>query len=408
MGPPDCTCNSQEEQWATAIELIRDTSRCFVEARDTKACWDLLAKLFELPFFDLLKLTAPYTLQVRQGREASNKNRLTPDLPEEAQQELRKCEETLKVHSELVDSHKAAVKLAAKRKLLIYSEAEFAEKEAKLERERKALNIKRRRTEAEAVQLNTATDRHEIPRAHAGVSGFTRQIPADPLVTARRDLINRAYVKDLQPPKVRQGLVSAGTNPSKGKQLAAPVGISLLLKQVSIELSAITGLDVEDVPGSRAPPFNQMENFETGNEMENVRDQRYHSRRKRKEFASFMHEVVRRFPLSSTRNAILTKEERNRSFILEHIPEAVLASRVYFFVNIFGTLRDFSMSKPNRRRKHRGTSTVIVEFESAEDGARFLKECGARQVYMFQARRITDAVDVFPRHHKGNVRKYLE
>jgi hypothetical protein len=66
------------------------------------------------------------------------------------------------------------------------------------------------------------------------------------------------------------------------------------------------------------------------------------------------------------------------------------------------------MSKPNRRRKHRGTSTVIAEFESAEDGARFLKEFGARQVYMFQARRITDAVDVFPRHHKGNVRKYLE
>jgi hypothetical protein len=151
-----------------------------------------------------------------------------------------------------------------------------------------------------------------------------------------------------------------------------------------------------------------MENFETGNEMDNVRDQCYHSRRKRKEFASFMHEVFRRFPLSSTRDVILTKEERNRSFILEHIPEAVLASRVYFFVNIFGTLRDFSMSKPNRRRKHRGTSTVIVEFESAEDGARFLKECGARQVYMFQARRITDAVDVFPRHHKGNVRKYLE
>jgi hypothetical protein len=116
-----------------------------------------------------------------------------------------------------------------------------------------------------------------------------------------------------------------------------------------------------------------MENFETGNEMDNVRDQCYHSRRKRKEFASFMHEVFRRFPLSSTRDVILTKEERNRSFILEHIPEAVLASRVYFFVNIFGTLRDFSMSKPNRRRKHRGTSTVIVEFESAEDGARFLK-----------------------------------
>ncbi|EFX70724.1 hypothetical protein DAPPUDRAFT_112455 [Daphnia pulex] len=240
-GTPNCTRDSQEEQWATAIELIRQTSKWFVEARDTKACWNLLAKLFDFPFFELLKLTAPYTLQGRPSREASvAKNRLIQDLPEEAQQELRKFEETLKVHSELVDSHKAAARLAAK--------------QAKLERERQALNIKRRRTDAEAVQLNTETDRQEIPQAHAGVSGFTRQIPADPLVTARRDLINRAYVKDLQPPKVRQGLVSAGTNPSKGKQLAAPVGISPLLKQVSAELSAITGLDVVPVEDFPATP----------------------------------------------------------------------------------------------------------------------------------------------------------
>ncbi|EFX65486.1 hypothetical protein DAPPUDRAFT_333155 [Daphnia pulex] len=121
VGLPDCTCDSQEAQWAAAIELIRETSRCFVEARDTKACWDLLAKLFELPFFELLKLTAPYTLQVRPGREASvAKARHTQDLLEEAQQELRKCEETLKAHSELVDAHKKAAKLAAKRKFLIY------------------------------------------------------------------------------------------------------------------------------------------------------------------------------------------------------------------------------------------------------------------------------------------------
>ncbi|EFX65487.1 hypothetical protein DAPPUDRAFT_264648 [Daphnia pulex] len=80
-----------------------------------------------------------------------------------------------------------------------------------------------------------------------------------PLVTARRDLINRAYVKDLQPPKVQQGSGSSGTDPSKvlpsfkGKQLAAPVGISPLLKRVSRELSAITGVDVvpvEDFPVS--------------------------------------------------------------------------------------------------------------------------------------------------------------
>ncbi|EFX75912.1 hypothetical protein DAPPUDRAFT_322879 [Daphnia pulex] len=120
-GTPNCTRDSQEEQWATAIELIRQTSKWFVEARDTKACWNLLAKLFDFPFFELLKLTAPYTLQGRPSREASvAKNRLIQDLPEEAQQELRKFEETLKVHSELVDSHKAAARLAAKRKLLIF------------------------------------------------------------------------------------------------------------------------------------------------------------------------------------------------------------------------------------------------------------------------------------------------
>ena len=126
MGLPDCACNTEEEQWITAVGLIRETSKHFVEARGSKACSDLLARLFELPFFDLLKLTAPYTLQGRQGREAAKKTRLTQDLPEEAQQELRKCEETLKVHSDLVEAHKAAARVAAKRKSLIFSEAEHA------------------------------------------------------------------------------------------------------------------------------------------------------------------------------------------------------------------------------------------------------------------------------------------
>jgi hypothetical protein len=253
-----------------------------------------LARLFELPFFDLLKLTAPYTLQGRQGREAAKKTRLTQDLPEEAQQELRKCEETLKVHSDLVHSdlveaHKAAARVAAKRKSLIFSEAELTAKEAKLEKERQALNLKRCRTEAEAeaVQNNHTTDRQEIPRAHAGVSGLARQIPAnplgkakeilrayagasgstrqvsaEPLVTARQELLSRAYGSE--PPKVRQGLVSAGTNPDKGKQLKAPVGISPLLKQVSVELSAITGSDVVLVEEFSATPKFQRRRTRSG------------------------------------------------------------------------------------------------------------------------------------------------
>ncbi len=170
MGLPDCTCDDQAAQWAAAIELVRELSKLFVESRDTKACWDLLAKLFELPFFELLKPAAPYFLQVRPSREAAAaKTRLTQDLPTELQEPLRKCEETLKEHSDLVDSHKAVAKHAAKRKLLIYQEAEFAVKEARLERERQALEIKRRRTEAEAVQCNLSTTPKEIPRAHEQV-----------------------------------------------------------------------------------------------------------------------------------------------------------------------------------------------------------------------------------------------
>jgi hypothetical protein len=99
VGLPDCTCDNQEPQWAAAIDLVRESAKCFVEARDTETCWELLAKLFELPFFELLKLTASYSLQVRPGREAAAaKARLIQDLPPEAQQKLRVCEEILKEH----------------------------------------------------------------------------------------------------------------------------------------------------------------------------------------------------------------------------------------------------------------------------------------------------------------------
>jgi hypothetical protein len=68
---PDCTCDIPATQWAAAIKLVKESSKLFVESRDPKACWDLLARLFELPFFELLKLTAPYSLLVRPSRETA-------------------------------------------------------------------------------------------------------------------------------------------------------------------------------------------------------------------------------------------------------------------------------------------------------------------------------------------------
>jgi hypothetical protein len=247
-------CNNEEEQWAQAVGLIHETSSHFAEVQDRKAAWDLLAKCFPIQFFDLLNIPAPYTLQGRQGKE-TNKTRLIQNLPEKAQQELKECEETLKVHADIVEAHKAAARIASKRKALIFSEAELTAKETKLEKERQALNLKRRRTEAEAcaVQNNHVVDRQEIPRAHAGASGSTRQI-SEPLVTARQELLSKAYSSE--PPRARQGLGSAGANPDKGKQLRAPFGISPLLKQVSETLASATGVNVvpvEDFPVTDVP-----------------------------------------------------------------------------------------------------------------------------------------------------------
>ncbi len=75
----------------------------FVESRDTKACWDLLAKLLELPFFKLLKLMSPYSLLVRPSREtAAAKSRKIQDLPPDLQEELRKSEEILRHYEDRI------------------------------------------------------------------------------------------------------------------------------------------------------------------------------------------------------------------------------------------------------------------------------------------------------------------
>jgi hypothetical protein len=137
----------------------------FVEARDTKACWELLSKLFELPFFDLLKIPPPYYLQVRlsERREAAaRQNRQIQYLPSHLQQELVQCEEILLNNANLVEESKASARTAAKRKLLVLGEAEFSIEEAKLERKRQALQAKRRRAEETPVQCNCV----QYPSAH--------------------------------------------------------------------------------------------------------------------------------------------------------------------------------------------------------------------------------------------------
>jgi hypothetical protein len=162
---------------------------------DTKACWDLLAKLFELPFFELLKLTAPYSLLVHPSREmAAAKSRQIQDLPPDLQKELKESEDTLRHHANLVESQKAVAKQAAKRKLLVFQQAKFAVKEAKLERELQALEIKCRRTEETPVHCNWA----QVPRAYAGVSGIARQTASVSVATSRQELVKAAYYKDLQ------------------------------------------------------------------------------------------------------------------------------------------------------------------------------------------------------------------
>jgi hypothetical protein len=63
----------------------------------------LLARLFELHFFELLKLTAPYSLLVWPSREtAAAKSKQIQVLPPDLQEELRKNEEILRHHANLV------------------------------------------------------------------------------------------------------------------------------------------------------------------------------------------------------------------------------------------------------------------------------------------------------------------
>jgi hypothetical protein len=120
----------------------------------------LLSKLFELPFFEFLKVPPPYCLQVRSSERrevAARQNRQIQYLPPHLQEELVQCEEIFPT--------------AAKRKLLVLGEAEFSIEEVKLECKRQALQAKRRRAEKTSVQFNWV----QYPSAHTGASGIARQ-----------------------------------------------------------------------------------------------------------------------------------------------------------------------------------------------------------------------------------------
>ncbi|XP_046633989.1 X-linked retinitis pigmentosa GTPase regulator-like [Daphnia pulicaria] len=85
-----------------------------------------------------------------EGDEETEERNLTVRL---RRQELQ-CEEILRNNANLVEESKASARTAAKRKLLVLGEAEFAIEEAKLERKRQALQAKRRRAEETPVQCN--------------------------------------------------------------------------------------------------------------------------------------------------------------------------------------------------------------------------------------------------------------
>ena len=147
-----------------------------------------MANLFEVPFFELLKLPVPYALQApREVRDSTVRHRKrVAELPDQLQQELVDIDETLKRHAELVESHKATARRAAKRRDLVYLEAEIAIEETKLKAKSQLLDTKRRRTDTVHTQVNTVPDPVSGPQA-----GGSK-------VTSRQQLVTEAYKRDPQ------------------------------------------------------------------------------------------------------------------------------------------------------------------------------------------------------------------
>ena len=189
----ECTA----EEWAETTRRVKNASAVLAHTRDVKGCGDLLATLFEVPFFELINLPVPYALQTpREARESTVRHRrLIAELPDQLQQELVDIDETLRRHDQLVEAHKATAREAVKRRHLVYEEAILVTEEAKLKAKRQLLDTKRRRTDTVHTQVNTVS----VPQA----SGSR--------VTTRQQLVTEAYKRDPQ-------------------ESATPAGISPLLK----------------------------------------------------------------------------------------------------------------------------------------------------------------------------------
>ena len=193
----ECTA----EEWAETTRRVKNASAVLAHTRDVKGCWDLLATLFEVPFFELINLPVPYALQTpREARESTVRHRrLIAELPDQLQQELVDIDETLRRHDQLVEAHKATAREAVKRRRLVYEEAILVTQEAKLRAQRQILETKRRRTDTVQAQVNTVPEPVSVPQA----SGSR--------VTTRQSLVTEAYKRVPQ-------------------ESATPAGISPLLK----------------------------------------------------------------------------------------------------------------------------------------------------------------------------------
>lgn len=205
-------------------QLIREAAQELVETRDHKGAWDLLATLFELPFFELLQIPAPHALlaprAAAEGREAAaRRKRSLQSLPEHLQKELDEAEEVLQTNARLVEGYKATAKAAAKRKALVIEEAALLDDERSVAAKRQRLEEKRQQINI-AIQVSLSAG---VPPIRAPPSTLAASTAAQPVISARRRVVEdhykRAVPSGISPllaaKEAPKGPATAATNESK-------------------------------------------------------------------------------------------------------------------------------------------------------------------------------------------------
>ncbi len=173
---------------------IKEAAQELVETRDHKGAWDLLATLFELPFFELLGIPAPHALltprATADGREAAaRKKRNLQWLPDHLQKELDEAEEVLQTNARLVESYKATAKAAAKRKALVIEEAALLDDERSVATKRQRLEEKRQQINI-AIQVSLSAG---VPPIRAPPATLSASTAAQPVVSARRRVVEEHF-----------------------------------------------------------------------------------------------------------------------------------------------------------------------------------------------------------------------